>query len=237
MRNFSLVNFALYTANYFGRANYRIDESIKSNELFMILYQRMIQLLRGFFYKVFFLKAKGPIFIGKSVRLINNGKSYFGRNVILGDFVEINGLCKHGILVGNNVTISKFGLIECSSVLENIGEGLKIGNNVGIAQNVFIQVRGKVIIGNDVIIGPNVSIFSESHNFEDLEVVIRLQGVSRKGVVIDDGVWIGARAVILDGVKIGLNAIIAAGSVVTNDVPEYAIYGGVPARLIKFRKD
>jgi acetyltransferase-like isoleucine patch superfamily enzyme len=236
MSNFSLVKFALFTANYFGRVNYKIDESIESVELVRILYQRMIQLLRGFFYKIFFLKAQGPIFIGKSVRLSNNGKSSFGRNVVLGDFVEINGLCKHGIVLGNNVTISKFGLIECSSVLENIGESLKIGDNVGIAQNVFIQVRGKVIIGNDVIIGPNVSIFSESHNFEDLEVPIRLQGVSRKGVIIDDGVWIGTRAVILDGVKIGLNAIIAAGSVVTSDVPEYAIYGGVPARLIRLRK-
>ena len=133
-------------------------------------------------------------------------------------------------------SLSKDCFIECVSVLENIGEGLHIGNNVGIAQNIFIQVRGSVKIGNDVIIGPNVSIFSESHNSSNLDIPIRLQGVNRKGVIIEDGVWIGTRTIILDGVCVGKNSIIAAGSLVTEDVPEYSIVGGVPANIIMVRK-
>ena len=82
-----------------------------------------------------------------------------------------------------------------------LGEGLVIGNNVGIAQNCFIQVRGKVDIGNNVIFGPNVSVFSENHIFTRSLICLLMRKVkARKGVKISDGVWIGSRAVILDGV-------------------------------------
>ena len=117
-----------------------------------------------------------------------------------------------------------------------MGEGLIIGNNVGIAQNCFIQIRGKVMIGNDVIFGPGAYLFSRNHKFDNPDLPISVQGETRKGVMIDDGVWIGARAVILDGVHVGRNSIIAAGSIVNRDVPPYAIVAGVPAKIIKNRK-
>ena len=140
------------------------------------------------------------------------------------------------IKLGKNVTILKGTIIECTGVLSNLGEGLTIGNNVGIAQNCFIQVRGKVEIGNDVIFGPNVSIFSENHNFDNPDLPISKQGETRIGVKIEDGVWIGTRAVILDGIILGKNSIVAAGSVVTKNVPPYAIVAGIPAKIIKNRK-
>ena len=127
-------------------------------------------------------------------------------------------------------------IIECTGVLSNLGEGLKIGNNVGIAQNCFIQVRGEVIIEDNVIFGPNVSVFSENHNFDNPELPVNVQGVNRKGVTIESGVWIGTRSIILDGVTVGKNSIVAAGSVVNKNVLPYAIVGGVPAKLIKMRK-
>ena len=92
------------------------------------------------------------------------------------------------------------------------------------------------MIGNDVIFGPGVYLFSENHNFDNPDLPVSSQGETRKGVMIDDGVWIGTRAVILDGVKIGRNSIVAAGSVVNKDVPPYAIVAGVPAKIIKERK-
>ena len=70
---------------------------------------------------------------------------------------------------------------------------------------------------------------------EDRNKFINEQGVTRIGVNIEEGVWIGTKSVILDGVKIGRNSIIAAGSIVNKDVPENVIYGGVPAKLIKKR--
>ena len=81
-----------------------------------------------------------------------------------------------------------------------------------------------------------LSIFSENHLYENTNIPIRKQGVSRKGVIVEDGVWIGTRAVVLDGVTIGKNSVIAAGSVVNKNVPPYTVYGGVPAKLIKTLK-
>lgn len=230
-----LKKISIFFAIYFGRSNYKIDDSIKSFDLIRVLIDRGFQLLRGFYFKLFFIRSKGNLFVGKNVSLKFPNKIIFGNNVVLGDFVEINALCKTSVSIGDNVTISKGGIIDCSSVLENLGIGIKIGNNVGISHNVFIQVRGMVLIGNDVILGPNVSIFSESHCFENTEIAIRLQGVNRKGVIIEDGVWIGSGAIILDGVTVGKNSIVGAGSVVTKNVPDFSIVGGVPARIIKSR--
>jgi len=106
-----------------------------------------------------------------------------------------------------------------------------------MAQNCFIQVRGKVIIGNNIIFGPDVKIFSENHNFSDTNTSINLQGETRKGVTIEDGVWIGTGATILDAVTIGKNSIVAAGSVVNTDINPNTIVGGIPAKIISVRKN
>ena len=106
---------------------------------------------------------------------------------------------------------------------------------MGIAQNCFIQVRGKLNIGDNVIIGPGVSIFTENHNFSNLSKYINEQGETRAGVTIEQGVWIAGGSIILDGVTIGANSIIAAGSVVNKDVTPNSIVGGIPAKIIKFR--
>ena len=79
--------------------------------------------------------------------------------------------------------------------------------------------------------------FSENHLTNELKKYINEQGTSRKGVVIENGVWIGSGAKVLDGVKIGENSVIAAGSIVTKSVPPFTVYGGVPAKLIKTRND
>jgi len=183
-----------------------------------------------------YLKESGVLFVGRNCKLKHCNKIIFGKTIIIGDNVNINALSKHDIKVGNNFSLGANSIIECTGVIRNMGEGLLIGNNVGIAQNCFIQVRGFVEIGDNVIMGPNVSIFSENHNSDDSDLPINMQGETRKGVKIENGVWIGTRAVILDGVKIGKNSIVAAGSVVTKDVPEFAIVAGVPAKVIKLRK-
>ena len=175
--------------------------------------------------------------MGQHCKIKFKHKIKAGRTLTIGDYVEINALSKDGILLGNNVSIQKNTIIECTGVIREIGEGLIIGNNVGIAQGCFIQVRGHVTIGNDVIFGPGVSLFSENHNFNDPDIPIVLQGETRKGVYIEDGVWVGAKSIILDGVVIGKNSIVAAGSVVTKSIPPYSIAGGIPAKIIKTRKE
>lgn len=219
-----------------GRENYQIDLSLKSIDLIIIIKEKIFQFLRGLIIKATIKESKGIIFVGKRTNIKHRNKIIFGRSIIIGDYVEIKALSKNGVKFGNNVSILKNTIIECTGVIRDLGEGLTIGNNVGIAQNCFIQVRGPVSIGNNVIFGPNVSIFSENHNFADLKIPISQQGETRIGVNIHDGVWLGTRTIILDGVTVGKHSIVAAGSVVTKDVEPYTIVGGIPAKLIKRRE-
>lgn len=115
------------------------------------------------------------------------------------------------------------------------GRNIVIGSFTGLNTNCWIG--NDTIIGSDVMFGPEVIILSGSHNFERTDIPMREQGATqRKPVVIGDDVWIGTRAIILPGIKIGSHSIIGAGSVVTKDVPEYAIVAGNPAVIKKFRK-
>lgn len=223
-------------AQKLGRENYSIDTSLTFVDILFVVFSKFCQALRGLFYKIIIKKSSGVLFIGRRTKIKFCYKLSLGRSVLIGDNVEINALSKKGILIGNNVSLLKGTIIECTGVLNNLGEGLTIGNNVGIAQNCFIQVRGEVIIEDNVIFGPNVSVFSENHNFGNPDLPVNVQGENRKGVKIESGVWIGTKSVILDGVTVGKNSIVAAGSIVNKDVPPYSIVGGVPAKLIKMRK-
>jgi galactoside O-acetyltransferase len=113
-----------------------------------------------------------------------------------------------------------------------------IGANTGFNRNVHINasVGGEISIGTDCLIGPNVVMRTAGHRFQNLEIPIRKQGHVIKDITINDNVWIGSNAVILGGVVIGKGAVIGAGAVVTKDVPPFAVVGGVPARILKYRK-
>ncbi|MBQ6795824.1 MAG: acyltransferase, partial [Clostridia bacterium] len=101
--------------------------------------------------------------------------------------------------------------------------------------NSYSVVQGLVTLGNNVRIAPGAKIFGENHGFSDLERPICTQPNERRGITIEDDVWIGANAVITDGVVIGAHSIIGAGAVVTKNVEPYSVMGGNPARVIKSR--
>ena len=112
--------------------------------------------------------------------------------------------------------------------------GLSIGDNSGVG--IMCEVNGLVTIGKNVMMGPEVVIYSQSHKFDRVDVPMCEQGFDEyREVIIGDDVWIGRRAIIMPGVKIGNGAIIGAGAVVTRDVPDYAVVGGVPAKVLKMR--
>lgn len=98
------------------------------------------------------------------------------------------------------------------------------------------MIQSNVIIGNNVIMGPDVKIYSRNHKFSSLEKPIQYQGKDQYQTHIGNDVWIGANVIITAGQKIGDHVIISAGAVVTKDIPDYAIVGGVPARILKLRK-
>lgn len=110
---------------------------------------------------------------------------------------------------------------------------LKIGKHCQINEDVYIQ---SAEIGDYVLIAQRVAILSVTHRMDRLDVSIKMQGATdSEPVKIESDVWIGRNAVIMPGIRIGKGAVVGAGAVVTKDVPAYAIVGGVPAKIIKYR--
>tara|TARA_Y100000991_G_C21709108_1_gene237101 strand:- start:224 stop:532 length:309 start_codon:yes stop_codon:yes gene_type:complete len=94
---------------------------------------------------------------------------------------------------------------------------------------------GEIIIGKNVLIGPNSVLRSNNHNYKTSQKPINQQGMSEGKITIEDDVWIGSNVVILPNVIIGKGSIVAAGAVVTSNVEAFSIVGGVPAKLIGLR--
>lgn len=112
---------------------------------------------------------------------------------------------------------------------------IQIGDDVQIGPGCYISAEGGVYIGNLVMVGANVNILSSSHNYVDAEIPVKWQGMLYGKVSIGDDVVIGAGSVIQRGISIGRGAVVTAGSVVLEDIPEFGIVAGNPARLIEFR--
>jgi len=114
--------------------------------------------------------------------------------------------------------------------------GIHLGNHITVNENCTLDGSGELRVGNFVMIAKDACLYSAQHKFDDLAKPMTLQGYEYKQTVVEDDVWIGAKAVILPGVRVGKGAIVGAGAVVTRDVPPYAIFAGVPARQIGDRK-
>ena len=109
-----------------------------------------------------------------------------------------------------------------------------LGSNCTV--NPFVSLHGKVTMGDGVRIASLATIAGQNHVFSDITKPIYEQPVTFEGIEIGDDVWIGANVVVLDGVTVGAHSILAAGAIVTKDVPEYAIMGGNPARVLRDRR-
>jgi acetyltransferase-like isoleucine patch superfamily enzyme len=118
--------------------------------------------------------------------------------------------------------------------VEDDNARIVIGEFVFLGRGCEIDSTLSVTIGNKTLIAPNVFITDHNHNINRHQMIVD-QGCTAKAVVIQDDVWIGAQAVILAGVIIHRGAVIAAGAVVNRNVPEYEVWGGVPARRISVR--
>ena len=133
--------------------------------------------------------------------------------------------------------------ISCFSYLEPLKVNHKsyVSKNTILGSNVnFNGMRiiggGKVIIGNNFHSGQDCMMINEYHKYNDGNAIpYDLTEVILKDIIIEDNVWIGSRVLILGGITIGEGAIIQAGSTVVSDIPKYAIVGGHPAKVFKYR--
>lgn len=123
----------------------------------------------------------------------------------------------------------------------NIEHGARFSTTISIGSHSGIgidsKLYGRVKIGDHVMMGPECYIYSYNHNTQRTDIPMDQQGIGEeRPVEIGNDVWIGSRVTILPGVHIGDGAIIGASAVVTKDVPNYAVVGGNPAKVIKYRK-
>lgn len=110
---------------------------------------------------------------------------------------------------------------------------VKMGRNCSL--NPFSSIRGPFKCGNNVRIASYASIIGFNHGHDDITKPMTSQKATHKGVVFGDDVWVGAHVAVLEGVSVGSHSILAAGAVVTKDVPEYAVVGGSPAKILYMR--
>lgn len=149
----------------------------------------------------------------------------------------------NNIEIGENVWIGK-GVQLLATEKSRDGQSFTpkiiIGDNCNIGDYSHITCINEIRFGKNVLLGKNILISDNSHGVSERSILSvppnRRPLVSKGPVIIDDNVWIGEKASILPGVHIGYGAIIGAGSVVTKDVPEYAVVAGNPARIVKIMK-
>ena len=123
-------------------------------------------------------------------------------------------------------------IIEDYTLIANAVGDVVMGKKVLIGAG--SKITGPVTFGDNILLAQNVVMSGLNHDFEDVTRPIVSQGFTTKEIRIDDGVWIGAGALIIPGIHIGKNAVVGAGSVVTKDVPAFSVVVGNPARVVKY---
>jgi acetyltransferase-like isoleucine patch superfamily enzyme len=134
------------------------------------------------------------------------------------------------IVIGKNCEIHDFSMIM------TYGGDIIIGDNTSVNPFTIIYGHGGTIIGSGVRLAAHSTIIPANHIFGDDETPLYKRGVTGKGIVINDYVWIASGCRILDGVTIGKHAVVGAGSVVNKSIPDFGIAVGVPAKVLRINK-
>jgi acetyltransferase-like isoleucine patch superfamily enzyme len=189
--------------------------------------------LRALLYPSLFKKCGRRPAIGRGGLLRVPGQISLGSGVLLDDYVtlDVRG-AESAITVGDRVSIGRFSTVAAKHGSIELSNGCNIGSYCRVATNSKIVIGESVLIGAYAYIGPG----NHTEGSDDEPLISRPMDI-RGGVEIGAHTWLGARVTVLDGVKIGKHAIIGAHSLVTEDVPDWAVAVGTPARVIKIRKD
>ncbi len=171
----------------------------------------------------------------------------FGTSVFIQDDAEFISACN--IEIGDGAHIFRGVRLYAGGDRSRICLGaqvtLQLGVDISAGENCYIEIAertfigsytcisgpGHVKIGKDCLIAAHSGIVANNHNFADPLQKIQEQGITRKGIVIEDDCWLGYGVKVLDGVTIGQGSVIGAGAVVTKDIPPYSVAVGVPARV------
>ena len=220
-----------------GKNDFTLDERINFGYIIRICWKYGWMFVRGALYAIGNRKLHKTIFIGRKVKLYEKRYISVGAKTKIHNGVKIDALSTEGVSIGVNCVIGANSIIECTGSLSNVGKGVKIGNRTTFGNDCYFGAAGGISVGDDVIAGQYIRFHSENHNYMDLDKPIREQGVTHQGIKIGNNCWIGSGVVFLDGAELGDGCVVAANAVVTKKFPDNVVIGGIPARILKYRKE
>jgi acetyltransferase-like isoleucine patch superfamily enzyme len=189
-----------------------------------------------------FLRAKlYPLILGHVGRNVAFGanvvfrhphKIRIGNNVVVDDncCLDAKGTTNRGIELGDGVFLGRNTILSCKN-----GD-ITLGNEANIGFNVEISSSAHVRLGERTLVAAYTYLVGGDHLIDRVDVPILHQGRTARGIDVAENVWLGSHVVVTDGVRIGRDAVIGAGAVVIGDVPEFHIAAGVPARIVRDRR-
>ena len=216
--------------NFFGNKISRIEsvETMPPDILLAFLLERGKMLLRGI------IRFRRFCFLGRGVILKCKKRIKIGKFVTIHDYTHIDASSFRGIVIEDYCAIGENSFIRSGNLASQDGYFImRKGSSCNF--NCFLGATGGLDIGKNVLIGPNVTILTEKHYYNNMSANIKDQGISKAPVIVEDDVWIGANAVILGGNTIHSGAIVGAGSIVTRSVEKMEIVTGNPAKSLKIR--
>ncbi|KAF3886815.1 MULTISPECIES: acyltransferase [Nostocales] len=190
--------------------------------------------LRNLLYRSIFARMGNSVNIDAGVTFVNTAAIELGNNVqiLQGARINASGHPKNKFILKDRACLQNgVDVRAMNDTSIYIDEGTYIGPYVCLAG------PGDIKIGKSCLIAAHTGIFANNHVFNDPTQNIAEQGVTRRGIVIGNNCWLGHAVTVLDGVTIGEGSVIGAGAVVAKDIPPYSVAIGVPARVVKSRKE
>lgn len=191
--------------------------------------------LRGLAYKAL-LKADGLPLIEHNVRLLSPANLRLGKQVYLDSNVYLNAL-PGGITIGDGTSLMHGTIFHVFNYRDMPHAGIFVGKHCFFGEYTCIRGQGGVHIGDGVYTGTHVQIAAVNHVYDDPDTYIKDQGITAQGITIEDDVWLASNVVVVDGVTIGKGSVVGAGAVVNKNLPPYSVAVGIPARVVKDRRE
>lgn len=189
--------------------------------------------LRARLYPKLLKRCGKNVSFGANVILRHPHKIEISDNVVIDDncLLDAKGMDNNGIRIGSGVFIGRNSILSCKN-----GD-IVLGDNVNIGFNCEIFSASNVTLGANTLVAAYCYFIGGGHEYGDTDASILEQGRYSHGINVGEDAWFGAGAKVLDHVTIGSHSIIGAGAVVTKNTPEYSVSVGVPAKVIKDRRD
>lgn len=189
--------------------------------------------LRSKLYPLLLGKAGRNVTFGANVVLRHPKKVHVGDNVVIDDncCLDAKGTDNKGISLGDGVFLGRNTILSCKN-----GD-IVIDDEANLGFNVEVFSASRVRIGKKVLVAAYTYLVGGDHLYDRVDIPVFDQGRTARGIEVDDHVWLGAHVVVTDGSQIGRDAIVGAGAVVVGEVPEFAIATGIPAKVVRDRRE